>query len=181
MKTVNRGVKILILNKEVEEIMKSLKEDIKTSLKEQYNLENDVIEEVLVVNHFIERFHHNAQQFEHLETEEVAMFFFKTYKHLKEKEKEKEKEEHDVKMLEYAMDLKEDLTCSLENGEEQDIKEKDIQVFSWLVEQAKRAKMYKDTLIDIGTRNETPNSLPASLVANLTLNDADLRFKPKNK
>lgn len=75
-------------------------------------------------------------------------------------------------MLEYAKDLRSDLKFHLENNEEQDIDERDIKIIEWLIEQAKRAEMYKSTLMYIGAKLEPP----ASFQANSILFEADQRF-----
>lgn len=77
----------------------------------------------------------------------------------------------DNKMLEYAKNLRSDLKYHLENNEEQNICDRDIKTIEWLIEQAKRAEMYKLTLMHIGARHE-----PSSRLANVTLFEADQRF-----
>ena len=62
----------------------------------------------------------------------------------------------DKKMLDYAKDLRSDLKYHLEHNEEQDIGERDIKTIEWLIEQAKRAEMYKSALIQIAENKVHP-------------------------
>lgn len=96
--------------------------------------------------------------------------------------------EHDVedllthqfkKNLGYAEDFKEDLTHDYEKGEDSLIQKKDVETIGWLVEQAKRAEMYKSCLELIVKRNG--HGLSAVLLAQLSLKDADDRFSQKNR
>lgn len=76
-------------------------------------------------------------------------------------------------MLDYANDLTEEIKHAVENGEEELIvSQKDATVLDWLVEQAKRAEMYKHALMLIGAKLEPP----ASFIANMALLEADQRF-----
>lgn len=75
-------------------------------------------------------------------------------------------------MLEYAKNLRSDLKYSLENDEEQHIGEKDIKTIEWLIEQAKRAEMYKSALMYIGGKQKSPESV----YANSALYETDQRF-----
>lgn len=80
----------------------------------------------------------------------------------------------DSKMVGRAKDLLEDLKYSMENDEEQNIEERDIQTIEWLIEQAKRADMYKTSLIRIGENEVSP-----VFYANCTLFETDQRFKKR--
>ena len=59
-------------------------------------------------------------------------------------------------MLVYAKDLITDLKYSMENDEEQTIEERDIKTIEWLIEQAKRAEMYRTSLIQIAENKVSP-------------------------
>ena len=75
-------------------------------------------------------------------------------------------------MLEYAMALRSDLAYNLERQQEYDPATKDLEVIKWLVEQAQRAKMYKNTLMRIGAEQKPPSSM----LANSVLIEANQRF-----
>lgn len=74
-------------------------------------------------------------------------------------------------MLGYAKDLITDLKYSLENDEEQTIEERDINTIKWLLEQAKRAEMYKTSLVQIAE-----NKVEPVFYAKCTLYETDQRF-----
>ena len=74
-------------------------------------------------------------------------------------------------MLVYAKDLITDLKYSMENDEEQTIEERDIKTIEWLIEQAKRAEMYRTSLIQIAENKVSP-----VFYAKSTLYETDQRF-----
>lgn len=83
------------------------------------------------------------------------------------------------KMLERAKDFKQDIVYDLENDEDTLIEKRDVETISWLIEQAKRTDMYKSCLEQIVRENGS--GLPATLLAQLSLNDAEQRFNRKVK
>lgn len=75
-------------------------------------------------------------------------------------------------MLGYAQDLRSDLKYALENNGEQMIEERDIKTIEWLIEQAKRAEMYKSALIEIAENRVQP-----VFYAKSALYETEQRFK----
>lgn len=76
------------------------------------------------------------------------------------------------KMLEYAKDLCSDLKYHLEHDEEQNIGERDIKVINWLIEQAKKAEMYKAALVEVAEKRVSP-----IFYAQSALYETEQRFK----
>jgi dsDNA-binding SOS-regulon protein len=77
------------------------------------------------------------------------------------------------KMLGYARDLRSDINYALTNSDEVVVSEKDEKLIVWLIEQAKRAEMYKLALMEIGSNKFMSNE---SRIANQALLKADLEF-----
>lgn len=78
----------------------------------------------------------------------------------------------DEKMLEYAKAIKSDLHYAFINDEDYVPKSRDLQTIEWLVEQAKRAEMYKSALLAIGENKVSPTYYAIS-----ALIEAEQRFK----
>lgn len=80
------------------------------------------------------------------------------------------------KELAYARCMLADFIYSMNNNENLTAETKDIEIMSWLIEQAVRADMYKSALMRIGSIKGVVN--PPEL-ANSTLFEADQRFETK--
>jgi hypothetical protein len=80
------------------------------------------------------------------------------------------------KELAYARCMLADYIYSMNNDENLTAEQKDVEVMSWLIEQAVRADMYKSALMRIGSLKGVDN--PPHL-ANSTLFEADQRFETK--
>lgn len=80
----------------------------------------------------------------------------------------------DKTTLEYAECLLSDLKFDRENNEEQTIGQKDLKSIEWLIEQSKRAAMYKSALIQISENQVDPVFFAIS-----TLYETDQRFNKK--